>query len=353
MSLIHLESVRKVYPNGFCAVSDLSLSVEEGEFIALLGPSGCGKSTTLRMVAGLEEISQGTLRIGGQVMNDVPPQKRDVAMVFQSYALYPHMTVFENMAFGLRLRKLPESEINARVTAAAESLGITELLTRKPGQMSGGQRQRVAMGRAIVRRPGVFLFDEPLSNLDARLRLQMRIELGRLHQSLGATSLYVTHDQVEAMTLADRIVLLKDGDLQQVGPPMELYERPANVFVAGFIGSPTMNLVDAMISNGLLTLPGVPTAAFSIAGLEHGDGPVTLGVRPHRLSLADPNVDGGFEVSVVEPLGHETVLYCTRGDLSLSVAVEGASAVRVGDTIALSVERAGIHLFDRESGRRL
>ncbi len=245
MARVELDGVEKRYPNGFHAVKGVDIDIGDGEFIVLVGPSGCGKTTTLRMVAGLETISQGELRIDGKRVNDLPPKARDVAMVFQSYALYPHMTVFENMAFGLKLQKRPKDEIARRVKEAAERLGIETLLDRKPKQMSGGQRQRVAMGRAIVRQPRVFLFDEPLSNLDAKLRLQMRVQLSRLHRELGATSLYVTHDQVEAMTLADRIVLLEGGEVQQIGAPLELYERPANRFVASFIGSPAMNLLPA------------------------------------------------------------------------------------------------------------
>ncbi|MCA9558681.1 MAG: sn-glycerol-3-phosphate ABC transporter ATP-binding protein UgpC, partial [Myxococcales bacterium] len=243
MARVELDSVGKRYPNGFEAVHAFDIDIADGEFIVLVGPSGCGKSTTLRMVAGLETISSGSLRIDGKQVNHLPPKARDVAMVFQSYALYPHMTVFENMAFGLRLQKVPAAEIEERVRSVAERLGIAALLDRRPKEMSGGQRQRVAMGRAIVRRPRVFLFDEPLSNLDAKLRLQMRVEISRLHDSLGATSLYVTHDQVEAMTLADRIVLMKDGFVQQIGAPLELYARPSNTFVATFVGSPAMNLL--------------------------------------------------------------------------------------------------------------
>ena len=350
MALIELQGVRKTYPNGFCAVERLSLEIEQGEFIAFVGPSGCGKTTTLRMVAGLEDVSEGTLSIGGIVVNDVPPQKRDVAMVFQSYALYPHMTVFDNMAFGLRLQKVPEAEISERVASAASSLGIADLLERTPGAMSGGQRQRVAMGRAIVRRPKVFLFDEPLSNLDARLRLQMRMELARLHRELGATSLYVTHDQVEAMTLADRIVLLRDGEVQQIGAPLTLYETPANTFVAGFIGSPTMNLFAASAVRGELDL--FDDQRVDVQGV---DGPVTVGVRPHDLEIvAEANdADGGFVIEVIEPLGHETIVYCRNDELSLSVATSSNAGWQVGDTISLVAKPERVHLFDHGTGVRL
>ncbi len=353
VALIEIDGIEKTYPNGFCAVQSLSLAVEEGEFIALVGPSGCGKTTTLRMVAGLEEITGGQLKINGVVVNDVPPQKRDVAMVFQSYALYPHMTVFENMAFGLRLQKVPEAEIASRVQSAATSLGIADLLERRPVLMSGGQRQRVAMGRAIVRRPRVFLFDEPLSNLDARLRLQMRMELAKLHRQLGATSLYVTHDQVEAMTLADRIVLLKDGQVQQIGAPLELFERPANAFVAEFIGSPTMNLFTGELRSGQVSVDGVVICDDHQA--TGADGAVKIGVRPHDITLSDDpdTAIGPFSVEIVEPLGHETIMYCRRDGLELSVAASAERAAKVGDSVYLRPDPRRIHLFDGESGIRL
>ena len=248
MARVSLDHVRKVYDDSFTAVHDATFEIQDGEFVVLVGPSGCGKSTTLRMIAGLEDISGGTLRIGDRVVNDVPPKDRDIAMVFQNYALYPHMTVFDNMAFGLKLRKLPASEIRERVENAAETLGLSAVLDRKPKALSGGQRQRVALGRAIVRNPSVFLFDEPLSNLDAKLRVQTRTEISKLHRELGATMVYVTHDQVEAMTMGDRIVVLKDGHVQQIAPPLELYQRPANRFVGEFIGSPAMNTIDGTVA---------------------------------------------------------------------------------------------------------
>ena len=346
MARVELDRVGKRYPNGFEAVRDVQIDIADGEFIVLVGPSGCGKTTTLRMVAGLEGITSGELRIDGRVVNDLPPKARDVAMVFQSYALYPHMTVFENMAFGLTIQKLPKAEIEARVREAAERLGLSDLLDRKPKQMSGGQRQRVAMGRAIVRRPRVFLFDEPLSNLDAKLRLQMRIELGRLHTSLGATSLYVTHDQVEAMTLADRIVLLAGGEVQQIGAPLELYSKPANVFVASFIGSPGMNLLPANVDG-----QAVSGAGFSVElGRTVSAGEVTVGVRPEHVTLADAGL--GATVEVVEPMGAESYVHCRAGDDLVTVRTDQAPP-RAGEAVHLAFDASGVHVFDAESQQRV
>ena len=353
MASVQLVEVNKTYPNGFEAVRALSLEINSGEFIALVGPSGCGKTTTLRMVAGLESISGGELRIDGQRVNELAPRHRGVAMVFQSYALYPHMTVFENMAFGLRLQKMDSSEIENRVRTVAQSLGIDQLLERKPGQMSGGQRQRVAMGRAIVRRPKVFLFDEPLSNLDARLRLQMRMELGRLHRQLGATSLYVTHDQVEAMTLADRIVLLQAGDVQQIGTPLELYETPRNVFTAEFIGSPTMNLWTAHNESGRFISDGV---TFGRARPDIAEGAhVTVGIRPHEVLLTNEGDEDGqpFRIDFVEPLGHETLVHGRHEALKMSVALEGTTRPQAGETLWLKPDAGRLHVFDKVSGLRL
>jgi ABC-type sugar transport system ATPase subunit len=346
---IELNSISKRYPNGHQAVDNVCVDIQTGEFIALLGPSGCGKTTTLRMVAGLEEVTAGDIFIDGLRVNDKPPRERDVAMVFQSYALYPHMTVFENMAFGLRIRKISEPDINLRVNRAAEALGITEFLDRRPAQMSGGQRQRVAMGRAMVRQPKVFLFDEPLSNLDARLRTEMRMELGRLHRAQGATSLYVTHDQVEAMTLADRIVLMRDGTVQQIGSPMTLFNEPANVFTAGFIGHPTMNLLAGHFENDVLKIDDI-----SVPVTRKRDATsVTVGIRPHDVELVDGATEGrGFEVEVVEPMGHETLLYLRRKDVRLTALTQNHE-VGVGDIVGVSLREQKLHLFHGQKNTRL
>ncbi len=339
------------------AVKDVNLHIRDKEFIVLVGPSGCGKSTTLRMVAGLEEITAGEIIIGDRVVNDLPPKDRDIAMVFQNYALYPHMTVYDNMAFGLKMRKFPRAEIEKRVREAAEILGIQELLRRKPRQLSGGQRQRVAVGRAIVRHPQVFLFDEPLSNLDAKLRVQMRVELKRLHDRLETTAIYVTHDQVEAMTLGDRVVVMKDGWVQQVGEPMELYSRPANRFVAGFIGSPAMNFAEVVIKDAGGALwaetPGlrvkVPAARAQRLRAYAGQT-VTLGVRPEDLHIAGgaENGDHTFSavVEVVEPLGSEILLDVKAGTHSLVARVEPTVRVKVHETLRLALDPERLHFFD-------
>ena len=316
MSDVVLKHITKRYTSDVTAVRDVSFEVKSGEFCVLVGPSGCGKSTTLRMVAGLEEITEGELQIGGRVVNDVAPRDRDIAMVFQSYALYPHMTVYENMAFGLRIRKMPNREIDTRVQEAAKTLGISEYLQRKPKALSGGQRQRVAMGRAIVRNPQVFLFDEPLSNLDAQLRLQMRIEIARLHRRLGATTLYVTHDQVEAMTLADRIAVLKDGDLQQYDSPLNIYKKPANRFVATFIGSPSMNLLSGERQGDRFVGEG-----FDIGLPENLTVDVAeIGVRPQAFELCEDGTLVG-EVDFVEALGSETFVHFMWGDTGIVAQV--------------------------------
>jgi multiple sugar transport system ATP-binding protein len=351
MARVELDQIGKRYPNGFEAVESCSIDIADGEFIVLVGPSGCGKSTTLRMVAGLEPITSGELRINGARVNELPPKARDVAMVFQSYALYPHMTVFDNMAFALKLAKVPKAEIEQRVKKVAEQLDITELLPRKPKAMSGGQRQRVAIGRAIVREPKVFLFDEPLSNLDAKLRLQMRVEISRLHRRLGATSLYVTHDQVEAMTLADRIVLLKDGKVQQIGPPMELYHEPANKFVAGFIGSPSMNLADGVAKGG--TVAGEGWSLTLPQGAPASDGQaVCVGVRPEHVRLADGGTIQAV-VEVIEPMGNESFIYCRNGDQSWVVRTPGVPSLQAGSPVQLSLDTTQLHFFDGVSGARL
>ncbi len=352
MARVELDSVGKRYPNGFEAVHAFDIDIADGEFIVLVGPSGCGKSTTLRMVAGLETISSGSLRIDGKRVNDLPPKARDVAMVFQSYALYPHMTVFENMAFGLRLQKVPPAEIEQRVRSVAERLGIATLLDRRPKEMSGGQRQRVAMGRAIVRRPRVFLFDEPLSNLDAKLRLQMRVEISRLHESLGATSLYVTHDQVEAMTLADRIVLMKDGFVQQIGAPLELYARPSNTFVATFVGSPAMNLLPGTVQGGRVVGAGFDLPLPAGAAATPGQA-VLAGVRPEHLRRAAGAGALSGTVDVVEPMGNESFVHCAAGEHRIVARWPGFVAPARGEAVALAADAEHVHLFDAATERRL
>ncbi|MEN0044680.1 MAG: sn-glycerol-3-phosphate ABC transporter ATP-binding protein UgpC [Pseudomonadota bacterium] len=361
MASVTLESVRKVYDNGYVAVHDASFEVNDGEFVVLVGPSGCGKSTTLRMVAGLEDISSGTLRIGDRVVNDVAPKDRDIAMVFQNYALYPHMTIFDNMAFGLKLRKFPKREIEDRVQNAAKILGLEATLDRKPKALSGGQRQRVALGRAIVRKPQVFLFDEPLSNLDAKLRVQTRTEISKLHSQLQATMLYVTHDQVEAMTMGDRIVVLKDGYVQQIAPPLELYDRPVNQFVAGFIGSPSMNFLEGRIERGGDTLQFVNEhTSFSLgttfSGRQELAGQkVTVGIRPEDIYL-DGYVPTGrltvpmpVRLDVTEPMGNEIFVYGTLADTSVVARIEPAPLPNRGDTVTYQLHTDKLHLFDSES----
>jgi multiple sugar transport system ATP-binding protein len=356
MAQVLMKDLNKKYDEVH-AVKDVNLHIRDKEFVVLVGPSGCGKSTTLRMVAGLEEITGGEISIGDRVVNDLPPKDRDIAMVFQNYALYPHMTVYDNMAFGLKMRKFPKAEIEQRVREAAEILGIQDLLKRKPRQLSGGQRQRVAVGRAIVRHPQVFLFDEPLSNLDAKLRVQMRVELKRLHDRLETTAIYVTHDQVEAMTLGDRVVVMKDGWIQQVGEPLELYGKPANRFVAGFIGSPAMNFADVTIveANGGVWAesPGlrVKVPAERAERLRAYKGQhVTLGVRPEDLHLAtgaDPAercLDATVEV--VEPLGSEILLDVKVGPASMVARVEPTVRVKVHESLRLALEPERVQFFD-------
>jgi len=358
MARVTLENVTKIYPGSpRPAVNAIDLDIADREFIVLVGPSGCGKSTTLRMVAGLEEITTGTVKIGDRVVNAVPPKDRDIAMVFQNYALYPHMSVYDNMAFGLKMRKFAKAEIAKRVQDAAEILGIQDLLKRKPRQLSGGQRQRVAVGRAIVRHPQVFLFDEPLSNLDAKLRVQMRVELKRLHDRLETTAIYVTHDQVEAMTLGDRVVVMKDGWVQQVGEPLELYSRPANRFVAGFIGSPAMNFADVTMNeaNGAVWAesPGfrIKVPADRSERLRQYKGQhITLGVRPediHPVGGAD-GADQSFDavVDVVEPLGSEILLDVKVGSTSMVARVDPSVRVKVHDPIRLALAPERLHFFD-------
>jgi len=360
MANVTIRGLNKKYDNGFHAVKDVSLEIRDKEFVVLVGPSGCGKTTTLRMVAGLEEITSGEIRIGEDIVNDLPPMERNIAMVFQNYALYPHKTVFDNMAFGLQMRGYARDEIRKRVHEAAAILGIEALLERKPRQLSGGQRQRVAVGRAIVRHPQVFLFDEPLSNLDAKLRVQMRVELKRLHARLEATAIYVTHDQVEAMTLGDRVVVMKDGLVQQVGEPLELYGRPANKFVAGFIGSPAMNFVDVTISsaNGALWAEA-PGLRIAIPGHRseslraHAGRRVTLGIRPEALRPAN-NADPSeyiFDstVEVVEPLGNEILLDVRAGSHLMVARVDPGIRLKVRDAVRLSADPERLHFFDSAS----
>jgi multiple sugar transport system ATP-binding protein len=359
MASVQLDRVRKVYDNGQVAVHGASFEVADGELMVLVGPSGCGKSTLLRMIAGLEEISEGTLSIGDRVVNQVPPKDRDIAMVFQSYALYPHMTVAENLAFGLKLRGHPKAVIEQRVAAAAETLGMTQMLQKLPREMSGGQRQRVALGRALVREPSVFLLDEPLSNLDAKLRHSMRTEIARLHRQLGATMVYVTHDQVEAMTLGQRIVVLKDGQIQQIDTPMALYEKPANLFVAGFLGSPAMNVLRGELTCGerpSLTLDGggvVPLAHAQLPEAWQGRK-IAVGVRPEHLqpSWAD---DAGFEARVesIEPVGNEIFVNLGYSNQLLVSRVSPRALPEPGENLRMVVDGRRLHCFDADSGLRL
>ena len=341
-------------------VKDVDLHIRDKEFMVFVGPSGCGKTTTLRMIAGLEAVSSGEILIGDTVVNDVPPMDRDIAMVFQNYALYPHMSVASNMAFGLKMRKFDKAEIDRRIARAADILGIGDLLQRKPRQLSGGQRQRVALGRAIVRDPKVFLFDEPLSNLDAKLRVQMRVELKKLHERLGTTAIYVTHDQVEAMTLGDRVVVMKDGVVQQVGAPLELYNTPANRFVAGFIGSPAMNFADVTLagSDGRLWAEapglklGLPDAlAQRVNG--RNNGRATVGIRPEDLRIAGPADPAEFcfdvEVEVIEQLGSEILLDTRAGSAAFVASVDPLLDARVHDRLRLAINPNRLHLFDAQT----
>ena len=356
MASVKMKNLTKEYEGGVLAVKGVDIDVQDKEFVVLVGPSGCGKSTTLRMIAGLEEISDGTLTIDGKEMNDVAPKDRDIAMVFQNYALYPHMTVYENMAFGLKLRKFPKEEIDKRVREAANILSIEQYLHRKPKALSGGQRQRVAVGRAIVRKPKVFLFDEPLSNLDAKMRVQMRTEISKLHQRLDATMIYVTHDQTEAMTMGDRIVVMKDGDVMQIDTPLNLYDHPANKFVAGFIGSPAMNFIDGTIikkrtvqfiekeSGIAIDIPKNKIKALApFIGKE-----VWLGIRPEHIGLAGNALKSKFtaQVEVVEPMGNEIFVYFTIGTSQI-VARMSPVSVEAGTRTKCSFSMKHAHFFDK------
>ena len=362
MAKVTLKNLKKQYGK-VSVIAGLDLDIRDEEFMVLVGPSGCGKSTALRMIAGLEEISGGQILIDDQVVNDKPPKDRDIAMVFQSYALYPHMTVRENLEFGLKIRKTPQAEIDSRVNEAAEILGITNLLDRKPREMSGGQRQRVAVGRAIVRKPRVFLFDEPLSNLDAKLRVQMRAEISKLQRRLKTTTVYVTHDQVEAMTMGHRIAIMKDGDLQQCGTPLEVYEQPQNVFVATFIGTPPMNFVRARFAEGgkvvktdYLRLPVREELLAQTAKLDGQE--VLVGLRPENLVETARAARGAtaqleVEVEVVEPLGYEVLVHGRAGEELLVAKLDPHHAPQVGDKLTLQVELAAVHLFDAKTERRI
>ncbi|GMV43946.1 MAG: trehalose import ATP-binding protein SugC [Myxococcales bacterium] len=358
MARVLLQHVQKRYAGDVLAVRDLSLEIRDKEFMVLVGPSGCGKSTTLRMIAGLEDISEGDLFIGERRVNDVAPKDRDIAMVFQSYALYPHMTVYDNMAFGLKLKGVPKDTIRSLVDDAAHILGITEYLQRKPKALSGGQRQRVAMGRAIVRQPQVFLFDEPLSNLDAKLRVAMRVELAQLHQRLQTTVVYVTHDQIEAMTLATRIAIMDGGVLQQVGTPMEVYHTPRNRFVAGFIGSPGMNFLDAELTAGGTVAQGngfrVRLGAHLAAAASAARGTVTLGIRPQHLRPAEPGAEAAIEAraDVVEHMGAEKYIYFALGGHTLVARADGEDPVAAGEAVRFAVDSDRLHLFAAD-GRNL
>lgn len=364
MASLSLQHINKTYPNGYEAVKDFNLEIEDKEFIIFVGPSGCGKSTTLRMVAGLEDISSGTLLIDGKKMNDVEPKDRDIAMVFQNYALYPHMTVYDNMAFGLKLRKVPKDQIDKMVKEAARILDLEKLLDRKPKALSGGQRQRVAMGRAIVREPKVFLMDEPLSNLDAKLRVQMRIEISKLHQRLGSTIIYVTHDQTEAMTLGTRIVVMKDGIVQQVDSPSVLYSQPANKFVAGFIGSPQMNFLDGeLVENGgeiqfkiekySLKIPSSKASVLKEKG--YVGKKVTLGIRPEDIYDSQMFIESSpgsvmeSTIKVYELLGAEVYLYFDLGDAQITARVDPRTTAKSGDPIKFALDMEKVHFFDYET----
>jgi sn-glycerol 3-phosphate transport system ATP-binding protein len=354
MAEVRISGVRKSFGD-VAVLHGIDTTIADGEFMVLLGPSGCGKSTLLRIVAGLEQQSAGDVSIGGRVVNDVEPKDRNIAMVFQNYALYPHMSVHDNMAYGLRVRGTPRPEIERRVQEAARILELGALLQRKPRQLSGGQRQRVAMGRAIVRDPQVFLFDEPLSNLDAKLRVQMRIEIRRLHQSIRTTSIYVTHDQVEAMTLADRLIVMNAGHAEQVGATLEVYERPASVFVAGFIGAPAMNLLRARVAGGRAIAGAAALPLPQAAGLGEGRE-IDWGVRPEHVELAPGAADADAEVAVdlVEALGADTLVHARLADGgALTLRLPGTTRVREGDRLPLRLPPAALHAFDAASGRRI
>ena len=362
MANLKLEHIDKIYPNGVQAVFDFNLDIKDKEFIVFVGPSGCGKSTTLRMIAGLEEISAGTLYIDGEVMNEVSPKNRNIAMVFQNYALYPHMTVFDNMAFGLKLQKIDKKEIKKKVDRAAEMLELTNLLDRKPAALSGGQRQRVALGRAIVRDADIFLMDEPLSNLDAKLRVQMRTEISKIHDQLDTTTIYVTHDQTEAMSMASRIVVMKDGYMQQVGTPEEIYDKPANIFVANFIGSPPMNFFNGSVRDEKILVGNedIPLTTDQIEALKaYQDKEIIVGIRPESFKV---NIDNPSQKSMkaiienIEMLGDESILYANAKEAASQIAVKAQGkfkGIDKGDEINLDINLEEIHLFDKDTTMRI
>jgi multiple sugar transport system ATP-binding protein len=350
MASVEIRDVRKAF-GATQVIHGVSVDIQDGEFVILVGPSGCGKSTLLRMIAGLENISGGEIRIGSRVVNNVPPKERDIAMVFQNYALYPHMSVADNMAFSLKLKGAPKAEIASKVNRAAEILGLTKLLDRYPRQLSGGQRQRVAMGRAIVRDPQVFLFDEPLSNLDAKLRVAMRTEIKALHQRLTTTTVYVTHDQIEAMTMADKIVVMHDGNVEQIGSPLDLYDRPDNIFVAGFIGSPAMNFIHGRIEgSGFRTSTGIDLPVAKAPAASDGRAAV-YGVRPEHFVLADHGVP--VQIIVIEPTGAEMQIVAHLGEQEIVCVFRERIKARPGETIRIAPDPALVHLFDEATGARL
>ncbi len=349
MSFLDLKNVTKIYPNGTKAVHETSLSIEEGEFMVFVGPSGCGKSTLLRMVAGLEDITEGEIILDGNLINEVDPSERDIAMVFQNYALYPHMNVYNNLAYGLKNRGIDKKDIEQKVNEAAKLLQISEYLDRKPSMLSGGQRQRVAMGRAIVRNPKIFLFDEPLSNLDAKLRIQMRLEIKKLQQKVGVTSIFVTHDQTEAMTLADKLAVINNGVIEQLATPIEIYNNPKSLFVAGFIGSPQMNFIDGELKNNTLSAEG-----FEIKNVKSDfNGDIILGIRPEHLSQSDNGLIN-LNVDLVEQLGSDNLVYGQLKDKKdFCYRCPGNLTIKKGDKISLNIDNENYFIFDKSSGKRV
>jgi len=349
MAEVIIKDANKIYDNKAHVLKDINLEISDKEFLVLVGPSGCGKSTLLRMVAGLEEITSGEIYIDGKVVNDLPPKDRDIAMVFQNYALYPHMNVFDNMAFGLKIRKFPKEEIDNRVGDAAEILGLSDFLTRKPKQLSGGQRQRVALGRAIVRKPKVFLFDEPLSNLDAKLRVHMRTEISKLHQKLQTTMIYVTHDQVEAMTMGDRIAVLNDGIIQQHDTPLKLYNEPENLFVAGFIGSPAMNFIAGKARDTQIVFDDTRLDFSRKMPVEN----IVIGVRPEYFIIDENNPHFKVTIDVVEPMGNETFLYFTLAEKQIVARVSAIKSIKVGEAVPFRIDLQNTKIFNPDTGERI